>query len=147
MVFASCQYLPASLTYYRLLLSSPRITSASSLARTLIAQLEKCPSDNYVIVSQPGVNVADYSNPHSAPHLKQMTSGEDKNIRSSLIITDMMGAIDADEFVRAVEDKCGAVLLRVDASSKPPLLECHWSGEIYSAKRDTFSWLFQYCGG
>ena len=66
--------------------------------------------------------MADYNNRLSTPHLKQMTSGEDKDIRSSLIITDVIGEIDADEIVRVIEEKCGAVLLRVDASSEPPFV-------------------------
>lgn len=87
----------------------------------ITSQLERCPSDNYVIVSQPGVNVVDYHNRHSAPHLKQMTLGREKETRSTLIVTDVLGDIDADKMVRVVQDKCGAVLLRVDASSKPRL--------------------------
>jgi len=62
--------------------------------------------------------VADYKNRRSAPLLKQMTSGEDKDIRSSLAVRDVLGELDVDEMVRAVQERCGAALLRIDASSK-----------------------------
>lgn len=44
--------------------------------------------------------------------------GDDKTIRSSLAVNDVLGHIDADELSRAVQNKCGAGHLRVDASSK-----------------------------
>lgn len=47
-----------------------------------------------------------------------MTSGEDKGIRSSLVVRDVLGELDADDMVRAIQERCGAALLRVDASSK-----------------------------
>lgn len=66
--------------------------------------------------------MADYKNRRSAPLLKQMTSGEDKDIRVSLAVRDVLGEIDADEMVRVVQEKCGAVLLRIDASSKSSIM-------------------------
>ena len=128
-LFSTSEYalyqLPVSTSFAnltRLQLSSPQISSASSLVRTLTAQLDKCPSDNYVIVEQPGVNVADYNSRFAAPHLKQKTSGKDKGIQSSLTVADVIGEIDTDEIVRAIQERCGAVLLKVDASSKPSLI-------------------------
>ena len=67
------------------------------------------------------MNVVDYNNRLSAPRLKEMTSGGDKNIRSSLTVTDVLGEVDSDEMVRVIREKCGAVLLRIDPSSKLPL--------------------------
>ena len=87
------------------------------ITMTISSQLESCPSDDYVIVTQPGVNVADYNNRLSALHLKQMISGTAKDIRSSLAVSDVLGEVDPAEIVRVVQEKCGAVLLNVDASS------------------------------
>ncbi len=115
-------YQLAPLIQHRLLVSSPQIASASSLSKTIASQLEKCPSDNYVIVTQPGVNVADYNSRLSAPYLKQMISGSNKDIRSRIAVGDVLGEVDADEMVRVTQEQCGAVLLRIDASSKPPII-------------------------
>lgn len=100
-----------------ILASSPKIVSASSLTQTLASELEKCPSDVYVIVSQPGVNAADYKGKLSSPHLRRWISGEDSRIRSSFTVTDVLGEIDTPALVRTLEERCGAGTLSVDAST------------------------------
>ena len=44
--------------------------------------------------------------------------GDDKSIRSSLAVKHVLGPINVDDMSRAVQDRCGAGHLRVDASSK-----------------------------
>ncbi|KAL9124384.1 MAG: hypothetical protein Q9217_006278 [Psora testacea] len=100
-----------------LLTSSPNIVSASSLRSIIAPQLEKCPSDSYIIVSQPGVSVADYHNGQSTPILRRMVMGDDKNIRSSIAVQDVKGTISPEELSAMVQTKCGAGHLRVDASN------------------------------
>ena len=46
-----------------------------------------------------------------------MTRGDDKHIRSSVAVSDVLGNMDADQLGQVVKEKCGAGLLRVDASS------------------------------
>ncbi len=82
-------------------------------------ELQKCPSDTYVIVSQPAVNAADYHELSSAPCLQRNTAGDNRNIRSSMKVSDVIGALDADNMSKEIQGKCGAEALRVDASSKP----------------------------
>lgn len=77
-----------------------------------------CPSDVYVVVSQPGVRVADYKGKHSSPHLRKWISGEDKRIRSSFTVTDVLGEIDTSALIGTLEKKCGAGTWKVDASSE-----------------------------
>ncbi|KAL9117068.1 MAG: hypothetical protein Q9187_006396 [Circinaria calcarea] len=101
-----------------ILASSPKIVSAFSLTQTLASVLEKCPSDVYVIVSQPGVSAVDYKAKLSSPHLQRWISGEDSRIRSSFTVTDVLGEIDTPALVRTLEERCGAGTLSVDASSK-----------------------------
>ena len=69
-------------------------------------------------MSQPGVDAADYGDRRSAPHLRKKMLGDDKTVRSSLAIKDVLGYVNADDMSRAVQDRCGASHLRVDASSK-----------------------------
>ena len=44
--------------------------------------------------------------------------GDDKSIRSSMAVKDVLGCVNVDDMSRAVQDRCGAGHLRVDASSK-----------------------------
>ncbi|MCJ1454245.1 hypothetical protein MMC28_004597 [Mycoblastus sanguinarius] len=100
-----------------LLASSPDLVSAASLSKAIVPELEACTSDTYVIVSQLGVNAADYHGRLSAPHLRMKMLGNDKSIRSSLSVKDVLGGLDAQEMSRIVQAKCGAGHLRVDAST------------------------------
>ena len=101
----------------RILASPPQIIAATSLSQTISAELQRCPSDVYVIVSQPSVRTTDYSGRHS-PHLRKWVSGEDKRIRSSFTVTDVLGHMDTSEFVELLEKQCDAGTLDVDASSE-----------------------------
>lgn len=99
-------------------MSSPQIVSAASLSKIITSELRKCPSDTYVIVSQPGVNAADYHDRFSAPHMRQNIAGENKNILSSMTVPNVIEALDADSLSKEVQERCGAEVLHVDASSK-----------------------------
>lgn len=71
-----------------------------------------------MVLSQPGVNAADYQSRLHVPYLKHMMSGEVKEIRSSISVTDVIGNLDPEKFSEVLQDTCGARLLRVDASSE-----------------------------
>lgn len=71
-----------------------------------------------MIVSQPAVNAADYHDPQAAPRLGRNIGGENKNIRSSMTVSDVLGALDAESVSRHLQEKCGAEVVRIDASSK-----------------------------
>ena len=47
--------------------------------------------------------------------------GDDKSIRSSFTVKEVLGWLDVGDISRAVQDRCGAAHLRVDASSKSHL--------------------------
>ncbi len=100
-----------------ILVSSPQIVSGPSINKEIALRLEACPSDIYVIVSQPGVNAVDFQGSVSAPHLRRKLSGDDRNIRSSLMVSDVIGKFDSTNLRRIVEEKCGATPLKIDASS------------------------------
>lgn len=79
--------------------------------------LEQCTSDTYIIVSQPGVNAVDYQD-RATPYLRMKLLGDDKSIRSSLTVKEVMGELSGILLSKAIQQKCGAGHLRVDASSK-----------------------------
>jgi hypothetical protein len=103
---------------HRLHVSSPQVASSATLSQTIIAQLEKCPSDIYVVVSQPGVHADDYSERGFAPRLEKAVSGRDKHIKSFFTVAQVLGEIDTSVLTAVLEDKCGAGTLHVDASSE-----------------------------
>ncbi|KAL8836328.1 MAG: hypothetical protein Q9176_006389 [Flavoplaca citrina] len=73
-----------------LLAISPQLAAASTVQETITSQLSKCPSDTYVVVTQPGVHAEDYSDRYAAPHLRRKISGEDERIRSTMMVTDVL---------------------------------------------------------
>ena len=44
--------------------------------------------------------------------------GDDKSIRSSLTVKEVMGELSGDRLSKVIQEKCGAGHLMVDASSK-----------------------------
>ena len=106
-----------SLTFLRLLASSPDFTSAETLSKVIIPELEACTSDTYIIVSQPGANALDYRD-RASPYLQMKMLGNDKSIRSSLAVREVVGELSAGHLSGVIQEKCGAGHLRVDASSK-----------------------------
>lgn len=44
--------------------------------------------------------------------------GDDKSIRSSLAVSEVMGELSGNDLSKVIQEKCGARHLRVDASSK-----------------------------
>lgn len=99
-----------------LLVSSPDLTSAASLNKVIVPEFEACTSDTYVVVSQPGVNAVDYQG-RVSPYLRMKMLGDDKSIRSSLMVKEVIGKLGGDHFSRVLQEKCGAGHLRVDAST------------------------------
>ena len=101
----------------RLLTSSPNLVSASSLQKTIDSQLKTCPSNVYIIVSQPGVNAVDFHDYRATPNLAQWLQGEDKEIRSSFVAQDVKGVVDAAGIRKMLQVKCDAEHVRQDVSS------------------------------
>ncbi|KAI9781937.1 MAG: hypothetical protein M1839_005530 [Geoglossum umbratile] len=98
----------------------PQILSSSSLTALIKSQLSRCPSDAYVIISQPGANAEDFIPYDAAPHLRQSLDLEDQGsgkVKSSFQVADVVGELDLDEIQRYLETKCEAGVLSVDAST------------------------------
>ena len=106
---------------HRILASSPQIATAASLSVILNLELEKCPSEIYIIVSQPGATTLDYKSQRSTPYLRRCVSGKDKHVRSSFTVSEVLGEIDTTALSDTLEQQCGAGTLNIDASSGCPL--------------------------
>lgn len=104
-------------------LSADQIQTSSSVLGFTRDALSKCPTDRYLIVSQPGLNTEDIrrSNGCALPHLCQAV--DDKRIKGKAIVSEVVGDLaDADlsdyiESVCAKENKA----VSVDQVQLPPL--------------------------
>ncbi|KAF2429849.1 BIG1-domain-containing protein [Tothia fuscella] len=109
-LFSTSQLLDSTFAYTQL-------TSSSSLNSKLSASLDKCPSDTYIIVSQPGVTATDYSAKLSSPHLGHWLNRTEKQVHSTLIVPEVAGDLDAHAISKSLEDKCKAEVLKADAAT------------------------------
>ncbi|KAL3445703.1 BIG/ATPase V1 complex, subunit S1 [Aspergillus insuetus] len=100
-----------------LLSASAQLKSAASLLDDLSTILSTCPSDYYVIASQPGVHAIDFSARTSAPRLAAKLTGQDETIRSATIINEVAGVLETKQIRSILESGCGAQTTVVDASS------------------------------
>lgn len=94
------------------------ILSATSIQKSIESQLTACPSDSYVLVNQPGASTEGYTSADPVPHMRAKLSGADEKIRSRIIVDAVHGGIDVRSMSTLLQEKCGAVPIRIDASSE-----------------------------
>ncbi|KAL4881398.1 BIG/ATPase V1 complex, subunit S1 [Aspergillus karnatakaensis] len=97
--------------------TSAQLKSATTLLDELSIKLGACPSEYYVIVSQPGVHSTDFATQQSAPRLGAKLTGQDKTIQSTAIVNEVAGILEVKQIQRMLETECGAQTTVIDASS------------------------------
>ncbi|GLA27630.1 hypothetical protein AnigIFM63604_000421 [Aspergillus niger] len=97
--------------------TSAQLRTAPAILEDLSTGLSGCPSDYYVIASQPGVHSTDFATRQSAPRLGAKMTGKDKNIRTKMIVNEVVGEIEAKDVQKLLEKECGAESTVIDASS------------------------------
>ncbi|KAB8075306.1 BIG/ATPase V1 complex, subunit S1 [Aspergillus leporis] len=100
-----------------ILSTSAQLKAAPSLLDDLSSTLSSCPSDYYVIASQPGVHSTDFSTSKSAPRLGAKMTGKDKTIRSTMTINEVVGVLEAKQIQSVIEKECGAQTTVIDGAS------------------------------
>ncbi|KZF26851.1 BIG1-domain-containing protein [Xylona heveae TC161] len=93
-----------------------QLQPASDTLNFVQATLSRCPSQTYVIASQPGAYAADFAGRQSAPHLRRRISKKDADIASSFSVTDVSGQVNPDALEGFLKMQCGAGSTTVDAS-------------------------------
>ncbi|OAL29445.1 hypothetical protein AYO20_09182 [Fonsecaea nubica] len=103
-----------------LLATTSHIQSAPLLTSNIALTLSSCPSDYYILVSQPGVSAKDYSQSRrSTPLLaKALSPSQSKGsvVRSSLTVPDVFGRLASSTWVDVLKTKCGVSVVSIDAS-------------------------------
>ncbi|KAE8379255.1 BIG/ATPase V1 complex, subunit S1 [Aspergillus bertholletiae] len=100
-----------------ILSTSSQLKTAPSLLVDLSSKLSACPSDYYVIASQPGVHSTDFSTRKSAPRLGAKMMGKDKTIRSTATVNEVVGVLQAKQIQNIIEKECGAQTTVIDGAT------------------------------
>lgn len=101
-----------------LLNSATKLSRGEAITSEISSTLSHCPSDHYVLISQPGVTASDYASRKATPALAQRLSSKDQhNIRSSVSVPEVKGEVDVARWEQTLKKECGAEVLHVDASS------------------------------
>ncbi|KAE8152555.1 BIG/ATPase V1 complex, subunit S1 [Aspergillus avenaceus] len=100
-----------------ILSTSSQLQSAPTLLETLSSKLSGCPSDYYVIASQPGVHSTDFSTRKSAPRLGAKMTGKDKAIQSKMAVNEVVGTLEAKQVQSLIEKECGAQTTVIDGAT------------------------------
>ncbi|KAJ5717454.1 BIG/ATPase V1 complex subunit S1 [Penicillium malachiteum] len=99
------------------LMNSAHIKSSASVYDEISSALSTCPSDYYVVVSQPGVHSSDFSTRKSAPRLGAKMLGKDKSIRSKMSVNEVAGLLEVKQIKNLLVDNCKAQTTAIDGSS------------------------------
>ncbi|KAG9528879.1 BIG1-domain-containing protein, partial [Aureobasidium melanogenum] len=82
------------------------VISAQSLQESVEHQLKGCPSNTYVVVSQPGISTNDLTVSKSTPHLRRRLSGKDDNVKSNFAAKNVVGDVDGMALVAFITREC-----------------------------------------
>ncbi|KUL87312.1 hypothetical protein ZTR_03343 [Talaromyces verruculosus] len=103
--------------------SSANVLPATSLLSDVWSSLKTCPSDYYIIATQPGVHATDYSTQKATPRLREKVLGNDKAIRSNITVTEVVGIFDPTSIRNGLEEECGAEVTKIDGGASGTSLE------------------------
>src|SRR4051794_18527880 len=105
---------------YRLLTSSSKVQTAPSIVSDIALSLSQCPSDYYILVSQPGVSSQNYHCKKNTPTLAQKLSTSQQPgsiIKSNLAITDVVGTINPSSWTELLQTTCGVETTEIHAAN------------------------------
>ncbi|KAH8698300.1 BIG/ATPase V1 complex, subunit S1, partial [Talaromyces proteolyticus] len=97
--------------------SSSSLKPATSVLDDVWENLKTCPSDYYIIASQPGVHAADYRGHRATPRLREKVLGKDKAIRSNVTVSEVTGILDPLSIGNGLRDECAAQVTEIDGST------------------------------
>jgi hypothetical protein len=102
---------------FRLLLPATEIQSGPKLTSDLISTLSRCPSDFYLLINQPGVDLSDFSTPSTAPTLSDFLKPAIHSLlRSCVLIPEVAGEVDTSLLEQEINSRCGAWSTAIEVS-------------------------------
>ncbi|RMZ92626.1 hypothetical protein DV736_g131, partial [Chaetothyriales sp. CBS 134916] len=101
-----------------LLNGATKISPAAAITSEISQSLSSCPSDYYILVSQPGVTADDYRSRRTSSSLWQrLATKPDSNIRSRLSIPEVIGTVNIKSVAKQVAQSCHLPQLDIDATA------------------------------
>jgi hypothetical protein len=70
--------------------------------------LSACPTDKYLIATQPGVSAADLRGPAGCTMPNLCQAAEDPRVQGKLVISEVVGEINSSELISYIESACAA---------------------------------------
>lgn len=97
--------------------SPPSIATNEAISSQIDSVISKCSSDFYIVAHQPGVSSTDFRQP-STPHLREYVQKRKQHIKSSASVSEVVGDIDPEMTVKALQKACGAEPMAIDPLSE-----------------------------
>jgi hypothetical protein len=88
------------------------LRSAANVLEITKEFLHSCPSDVYVIVSQPNLNIVDVSSSSALPHLQQALSSD--AVKTRLTIPEVIGELNPETLQDYLLSRCNAAVVNTD---------------------------------
>ncbi|KAJ9645214.1 hypothetical protein H2201_000990 [Coniosporium apollinis] len=98
-------------------IATTQLALSGQLSSQIESSLADCPSDTYIIVSQPGVSAADFSDRLSTPHLRDYIDRHG-GVQSSVTVPEVVGTIGTDALLQRLAQKCKATTITVDSEKR-----------------------------
>jgi hypothetical protein len=74
--------------------------------------LDGCPSKAYLLVQQAGVSSLDFVDGWSAPRLGRYLNGKEENVKSTMIVPEVLEGQSSESLSKYIQTKCGAEVLQ-----------------------------------
>jgi hypothetical protein len=102
----------------RLLNAATKISTSDAITSEVSRSLAHCPSDYYILVSQPGVTASDYLSRKTHTTLAQRLADKPhSSIRSSITVPEAIGDIDLAAWTNQLRSSCHLKTTSIDATS------------------------------
>ena len=92
----------------------------------MLHAVQGCPSNVYVLVSQPDVTIEDFADKDATRHLRHRVQRKDEAVKSATVVPEVLGAVEVERIQSYLRDTCRAVVMDVDATCM-----CSTSAQYY----------------
>lgn len=97
--------------------------TSSQVLKTTKDILASCPTDNYLLVSQPGLNAADLDGPNGCAIPSLCQPVQQTGVNGKFVVSEVVGETSKIELDHYIRDACsrGGKRVKIDQISLPPL--------------------------
>lgn len=82
----------------------------------MLHAVQDCPSNVYVLVSQPDVTIEDFADKDATRHLRHRVQRKNDAVKSATIIPEVFGTLDVERIQSYLRETCRASVMDVDAT-------------------------------